>query len=219
MHNTYSNIICLHPKDKSTDFLKYLGEIFGSNYRIIEDNKESHKEILLLIESFTAKSLVVFLGHGHSHSLSSANTENFQSQIFIDALNANKLFKNHDVLLLACRSSEFIGKINLINSSLIGFGNILSSTDEVALEAEYETGIYRNLEQEDINFFNETYVDAISKTFILLFNNKIKFNQMPRFISYFLNKSINIILRETNKKNRVDVAKLLFEFRNEMILK
>lgn len=219
MYNVYSNIICIHPKDKTTDFLKPLGEIFESNYKVIEDNDKSHTDILQLIESFTKKSLIVFLGHGHTHGLSSSSTENFPSKVFIDITIANNLFKKHDVLLLACRSSEFIGKIDLAYNTIIGFGNILSSLEEVSNEAEYETGIYRNLEQINIDYFNKSYTEAILKSFILVFKGKIKFNQLPSYISYFLNKSINLILKQSNKENSVEVAKLLFEFRNEMILK
>jgi hypothetical protein len=219
MYNSYSNIICIHPKDETTAFLKPLGEIFESNYKIIEDNEESHTEILHLIESYSEKSLIVFLGHGHTYGLSSSNTESFPTKIFIDTTIANKSFTNHDVLLLACKSSEFIGNINYVYNSIVGFGNILSSLDEVSNEAEYETGHYRNLEQVDIDYFNKSYIDAISKSFKLVFNNKIKFHQIPSYISYFLNKSINLILRQKDKENRVEVAKLLFEFRNEMILK
>ncbi|MDI6047026.1 hypothetical protein [Flavobacterium yafengii] len=219
MHSDYSNIICIHPKDNTTDFLKPLGEIFHVNYLIVEDNEEAHAEILLLIESFTEKSLVVFLGHGHTYGLASSNTESFTTQVFIDITKANKLFTNHDVLLLACRSSEFIGNINSVYNSIVGFGNILSSLDEVSNEALYETGFYRNLEQLDIDYFNKSYIDAISKSFMLVFENKIKFNQISSYISYFLNKSINLILRQMNKENRVEVARLLFEFRNEMVLK
>lgn len=219
MDNNYSNIICVHPKDKTTNFLKPLGEIFESNYKVIEDNDQSHSEILSLIESYSEKSLIVFLGHGQSYGLSSSNTESFPTKIFIDVNIANKIFKKHDVLLLACRSSEFIGTIDLVYNSIIGFDNILSSITEVSNEAEFETGIYRNLQQIDIDYFNESYTDAISKSFILLLNGKIKFNHVPAYISYFLNKSINLILRKSDKENRIEVAKLLFEFRNRMIIK
>lgn len=219
MNDIYTNILCIHPKDDTTNFLNPLGKIFGDNYRIIEDNDKSHTDILQLIESFTKKSLIVFLGHGRTHGLSSSSTENFPSKVFIDITKANNLFKKHDVLLLACRSSEFIGKIALIYNTIIGFGNIISSLEEASNEAQYETGIYRDLEQIDIDYFNKSYTDAISKSFILALKGKIKFNQLPSYISYFLNKSINLILRQSNKKNRIDVAKLLFEFRNEMILK
>lgn len=219
MCSSYSNIICIHPKDMTTDFLSPIGEIFKSNYQIVEDNDESHAKVLLLIESYSEKSLIVFLGHGHTFGLSGSSTENFPSKVFIDKIKANKLFVNHDVLLLSCKSSEFIGNINSAYNSIIGFGNILSSLGEVSNEAEYETGLYRNLQQEDIDYFNKSYIDAISKSFILVFQNKIKFNQIPSYISCFLNKSINFILRQKDKENRIEVAKLLFEFRNEMVLK
>lgn len=219
MLKTYSNIICIHPKDVTTDFLRPLGKKFDANYLIIEDNEGAHTQVLNIIEGFTEKALVVFLGHGHSHCLSGSNTEIYSAKTFIDVPLANKLFKKHDILLLACRSSEFIKNISPFYNSIIGFGNILSSLDEVSNEAMYETGVYRNLDREDIDNFNDYYVKAISKSFEMLFKNKIIFNQIPYYISYFLNKEINKILKNKKKTNRIELAKLLFEFRNEMTIK
>ncbi|MGV8946474.1 MAG: hypothetical protein ACOH1N_08600 [Lutibacter sp.] len=219
MCNIYSNIICIHPKDSSTDFLRLLGEIFNANYIVIDDNDEAHTNTLLLLESFREKSLVVFLGHGHTYGLSSSNTNDYPLKIFIDIQLANKLFIKHDVLLLACRSSDFIRNINPVYSSIIGFGNILSSLEEVSNEAQYETGLFRDLNQVDIDDFNNNYIDSISKSLKLLFENKIIFSQIPIYISYFLNKKINNILRKKEKVNRIEVAKLLFELRDEMIIK
>lgn len=218
MLNSYSNVICIHPKDETTDFLKPIGKIFNSDNHIVDDNQESHDNILRQIESYSTKSLIIFLGHGRSYCLQGSNTINFAEETFISVEKANQLFINHDVLLLACKSSEFISLIKENYNSIIGFGNIISSLDEVSIEAEY-SGNFRKLAQNDIDFFNKSYTNAIAQSFTLLVNGTIKFRQLPSYISYFINKSINFILRQSDEENRYEIAKLLFEFRNDMILK
>ena len=52
--------------------------------------------------------------------------------IFLDATGGNHYLEGHDVVLLSCRSNEFIKKIHTA-SSLIGFGNIISSIQELEI--------------------------------------------------------------------------------------
>lgn len=214
MGHSYNKIICIHPKDPSTQFLTILGRYFGENYLLIEDNDDAHKSIVDLISSNKSKSLLIFLGHGFSTALYTAETKDYPKKVFIDSGNSH-IFEGHDVFILACRSEEFITKIPRRFNSAIGFGNIISSRSEISQEAEL-TSNFRNLDDSEIAHFNSIYMEAIRKSFELLFKRIIIFHQMSDFISYFLNKNLNSILRSRDIKNRIEVAKLVCEFRNEM---
>jgi len=209
----YKSIICLRPKDETTEFLNPIGELFGRNYHIVDDDDLSHDRVIELIKETEPTSLILFLGHGRSSALYSAETSNYKQRDFIK-IEHNNLFKDHNVFLLACRSEQFISRLKGYKN-IIGFGNIISSRNEIMQEAE-STGEFRDLEDSDIRLFNEMYVGAIDNAFRLVLADKIKFNQLYTYISFFINKNINSILRQASNPNKLELASLLFEFRNEM---
>lgn len=211
--STYKSLLCIRPKNITTDFLDPIGNIFGHQYFIIDDNDEAHAKALSTIEALKDTSLIVFLGHGCSTSLYSANTENYLQKNFIDSSHS-KLFYKHNVLFLACRSEQFISRISDFKN-IIGFGNIISSREEIVAEAD-ATGVFRELEDYEIEMFNNFYVTAVKKTFELLLSEKIQFKQVASYISFFINKSIQSVLKDKTLKNRIELAQLLFEFRNEI---
>ena len=86
--------------------------------------------------------------------------------------------------------------------------------------AERDTfGTQRNIDEEDIKRYNQCYTNSIIKALKLLFHEKITFSQLAKYIEFFLNKEIILILEDKGKENRKDLAELLFEFRNEMVFK
>jgi|GEM_PF-694345 len=211
--SNYKSIICLRPRDKTTDFLDSIGHLFGESYFVIEDNDYAHISTTSKLETLQQPSLIVFLGHGDSSSLHSASSDRYRQKNFITKEHSY-LFSKHNALLLACRSDQFISKISGYQN-IIGFGNIISSREEVAQEAEY-TGEFRKIDDKDIEEFNQSYVCAIKNTLELLLSGKVKFSQVAGYISFFINKRINLILKNKSYDNRKEVARLLFEFRNEI---
>lgn len=211
-----SKLYFIHALDKTTSFLTVFREHFGESFYTIEPNETSVKNSIEYIQEIPENSIVVFLGHGHSTGLYTPEASSFEKYIFIDKFNVNELFINKKVILLSCRSSEFVTKINLANQ-IIGFGNILSSTDELMVEADLETGVYRNLSEDDINFFNSAYCFAIINALKNYKKGSYNFKQLPNLIEFYINQKINEILLKKDIKNRVEIARLLFEFRNEML--
>lgn len=211
-----SKLFIIHALDESTDFLKIFKEQFQNNYHIIEPSEESIKESLDLIKSLPEDYNIVFLGHGHSIGLYSPESQSFEKKIIIDVNIGNKIFFKKNILLLSCNSNQYIKKLKGFNR-IIGFGNILSSTEEVTNEAANLTGVFRNLSKEDIDYFNSCYSYAVINTLKELDLNKINFNKIPTVIEFYINKKINDILLNKSIKNRIEISKLLFEFRNEML--
>lgn len=210
-----SSIYIIHASDQTTDFLSIFEGHFSDNFYKIEPNSESVKESFSFFEQAPDGSLIVFLGHGHSTGLYTPESESFEKKIFIDVDLANKFFKNKIVILLTCNSNQFIKKITNYKY-IIGFGNILSSMKEVLVEAELETGIYRNLSEEDIKYFNQSYCHAIICALKKHQDTIYKYTDLPKLIEFYINQRINEILLKKEVTNRTEIAKLLFKFRDEM---
>lgn len=211
-----SNLFFIHALDETTSFLSVFQEHFRSNFYIIEPNKDSVNNSIKYLQEIPDNSIVIFLGHGHSTGLYTPEADSFEKYTFVDKSNGNDLFANKKVILLSCRSSEFISRINLSNQ-IIGFGNILSSVEELGVEASLETGGYRDLSEDDIDYFNSSYCFAIISALKLYNSGIYLFKDMPVLIEFYVNKKINETLLNKAVNNRVEIARLLFEFRNEML--
>lgn len=212
-----NNLFIFHSLDETTEFLKVFQEQFQNNYHIIEPSEESIKKNLDLIKFLPEDSNIVFLGHGHSIGFYSPESQNFDKKIIIDTNIGNEIFLNKNILFLSCNSNQYIRKLKGFNK-IIGFGNILSSTTEVANEAINFTGVFRNLSKKDIDYFNNCYSFSVITALKKLNLNKIKFNEITTIIEFQINKKINDILLNKSISNRIEISKLLFEFRNEMLL-
>lgn len=117
---------------------------------------------------------------------------------------------------MSCNSNQFIQKLTTYKH-IIGFGDILSSMEEVRIRSEYEANIC--ISDEDIKWFNNTYIQSIIKTLRHLLKAKIEFSEVSKYIEFYINKEINRILRDKTIINRKERAKLLFELKNEMLFK
>lgn len=213
-----SKLYIIHALDETTSFLNIFNHYFNDSYYVIEPNSASVEASIKYLEKIPEGSFIVFLGHGDSNGLHTPESDNFRKYSFINKSNANKLFENRKILLLSCRSNEFIVNISSSNC-VIGFGNIISSKYEANIEAEVETGYYRNLTEKDISFFNTSYCSAIINALQYHINGKYCFFQIPLLIEFCMNQKINEILLDKKINNRVEIATLLFEFRNEMVFK
>lgn len=215
--NNYKDILIIHPVDQSTKFLEEFENYFEKNYYGFDNDKIKITQVKNKLGDLETKSLILYIGHGSSSGLYEPNEEGNYDKYFLDVNWGNHFFEDHDVILLSCKSSEFIQKLYNCKN-IIGFGNIVSSTKEVEMHNE-KAEVKKNLSEIDINLFNKSYVNSIIISFQLLINNKIRFNQIPNYVEFFINKEINNILKEKSNKNRFEISKLLFDFRNEMIAK
>jgi len=212
-----SELYFLHAVDETTSFLSIFKENFQENFLEIAPNQDSVANSIRYLQEIPDDSIVVFLGHGHSTGLYTPEAIGFEKYIFVDKSNANDLFLNKKVILLSCRSSEFINNINTAKQ-IIGFGNILSSTEELRVEADLETGHFRDISKNDIDYFNSTYCSALIDALNNYRKGGYKFKQLTTLMEFYINQKINETLLNKEIKNRVEIARLLFEFRNEMLL-
>lgn len=207
------DLLIVHALDETTKFLLPFKDEFFDFYWEVKADHNNIKDTLNKISQKSENSIIIFLGHGHSTGLYAPND---RDNIFIDKDKGNELFINKNILLLSCNSNQFIKKLNTYRH-IIGFGDILSSMEEVRIRNEYEANIC--ISNEDIKWFNDTYIQSIIKTLRHLLKGQIEFNEVAKYIEFYINKEINRTLKDKTNINRKERAKLLFEFKNDMIFK
>lgn len=215
--NNYKRILVLHAVDNSTLFLKSFEKEFGGHYVSFNSTEESISEAKIILGNLEPKSLIIYLGHGSSSGLYEPDENHLYKKLFLDVIWGNHYLEEHDVLLLSCKSNEYISKIYTSNF-LLGFGNIISSKEELDIHNK-KNDIKKHLSVDEINLFNEIYIDISIKVIKNLINNSIAFDNISKLFSFLINQEINKILLNKRNTNRIELSRLLFEFRNEIILK
>lgn len=215
--NNYKGILILHAVDNSTLFLKSFEKEFSDYYLSFDSTKESILKAKNSLGDLNPKSLIIYLGHGSSFGLYEPDENHKYEKLFLDVNWGNLYFEDHDVLLLSCRSGEYLNKIYKSNFSL-GFGNIISSDEELKIHNE-KNHIKKKLNIDEINLFNETYIKISIKAVESLINGVTTFENITRSFYFLVNQEINKILLNKENINRVELSRMLFEFRNEIILK
>ncbi len=211
--SSYKTVRIYHAVDNSTEFLDSLKK-FDKYY--FPFNEENYQTFIDDMKNQDEKSLFIFAGHGYSDGLyrPSNNRDPEVDYRMLDPTHANICFQDHDVLLLSCRSEQFIKKLSGYNS-IIGFGNIISSKMELE-QANENSDSKIVLDENDIDIFNSSFLEAISSSLDLLIKEKVIFSKLNIWIEYFINKAISRILTDKTILNRKEISKQLFRFRNEM---
>lgn len=212
----YNQIIIVHAIDNSTLFLNKFKEEFSEYYFSFDSSKESISIAKARLGDLTPRSLIIYLGHGSSSGLYEPDENHLYQNFFLDVKWGNHFFEDHDVLLLSCKSNEYINRVYTSNFAL-GFGNIISSDEELKIHNE-KNDVKKDLSIDELNQFNQIYIEVCLKVINRLINNKISFDVVPKYFSFLINKEINKILLDKGNENRVELSRLLFEFRNEIIL-
>jgi hypothetical protein len=215
--NNYKGILILHAIDESTLFLNKFKKEFNSHYKSFDTKQKSIDEAKSLLGSLEPRSLIIFLGHGSSSELYEPDDTHKYEKHFLDATWGNHYFEEHDVFLLSCRSNEYLKKIHTSNYS-IGFGNIISSKEQLDHDNKYKDK-KKSLNKDEINIFNQIYLDISIKVLKRLLSNKITFKDLLKSFRFFLNKEINNILLNKDYQNRLELSRLLYEFRDEITFK
>lgn len=215
--NNYKSILILHAIDNSTLFLSKFKDELSGYYHSFSSDQTSISQAKTLIGDLEPKSLIVYLGHGSSSGLYEPDDTHNYEKYFLDANWGNHFFDEHDIFLLSCKSNDYIKKIYKSNYS-IGFGNIISSKAELGFHNE-KNDIKKLLSEGEISLFNGVYLDSSIKVIRSLINKKIKFQDAPKNLRFHINKEINKILLDKKNGNRVELTRMLFELRNQILLK
>jgi len=218
-----SNIICIFPIDKTTDFLLPIYESLSkfdsfSGFRS-ENNEELFESLNDKIKSIKDENnFIVFLGHGASNCLYGATINDKKTKLF-DKSNID-LFNNQNIFFLSCRSSDFINNnAEKIMINGIGFGDIITDYSEVVSERDDGDALFLpNINEEMIEEFKTKLVALVIKGFEYLNLDEYSIKQIYYFLKLLINKEISNILLNRSTKGFRDIADLIYDLKNEMKL-
>lgn len=213
-----SRIVCIFPKDDSTDFLIPIYESLETfsdfkGFRVDTNNESERNELFsVLSNNKDEELLVVFLGHGASNCLYGSANNNDKIKLF-DKDNII-ILSNHPIICLACNSKDFLKKKH---PNYIGFGDIPSDFSEVKAERNLGDPNYLSwANDEDIISFRKIIVDAFVQTIKTTHcDNLLNFYGLLKLL---VNKKIATLLMERNTSHYREIADMLYEFADEMEL-
>jgi hypothetical protein len=206
-------MIVVYPSDPSTKFLQ---EIITNTDQFISkkiddvlptDYIKTFSKINLIEESTT----FLFLGHGFSGGLYGGCDNPEYRTIFISTAKGINVFRNKKIILLACRSSEYINSLEGVYLSAIGFGNIVTSQQD--LKTKNDIFYYRD----SIGIFRSDLLDLFSKSLIEAFKMEYTFLQFYNGLKLRMNKYIcqHSLSKNINEKK---AGELMFSLKKEMII-
>lgn len=210
-------IICVYPieEDKSTDFLLPIYEMFKSldTDQFVGYRPQKGDEVDMILDDLLLEEeqLFIFLGHG-----SSTDIRNNHEAIIND--DNFSLLKNKKVFLLSCRSEEFISRNNSVPlKEYIGFGNMITSWDEILAERNFDLNAYINVTEEHIDDFNKILANSILNSLSKAILKEESSYYLYSKIKIYLNKAIVELLLEKKVKGYRVLADLLFKLKKEII--
>lgn len=207
-------MIVVYPHDPSTLFLKEIVEkikpfITSEVDRAMPD---AYDKTISFINSHQ-KATLIFLGHGFSEGLYGGCYVADGKQILITKDIAIKSFRNRKVILLCCRSSEFIIKIENTFEVAIGFGNIKTSKEDLTSKADKE----KFKDYKILELFRKNLVDLFANSIVEATRSNYSFYQFYKGLKLRMNKAIcNYSLSKDLNENLA--GQLLFELKREMLI-
>lgn len=213
-----SKLICIYPKDETTDFLLPIYEQLESlsdfvGYRFDTNDSSKTKNLHDKLLQVTDNDFIIFLGHGASNKLYGSVDENGEKLTLFDKKNS-ECIKKASFVGVACRSKDFADK-HL--SNYIGFGDITSDYSEVLEERNVGDPDYLEWasEADIINFQNE-FVGAIVDAVKL--SECCDLCSLYKMVKLSFNKRIASLLMNRHLRNYRQIADMLYDINDEMSL-
>lgn len=215
-----NKVICIYPKDESTNFLMPIFESLQilPNFIGYRCDTTSNNNKAMIIEALEAHdddaSILFFLGHGASNKLYGSIDTNGERQTLFDNTNL-ELLNKFNLVGVSCKSADFF---NYGIDNYIGFGDITSDFLEVMITRELEEPNYLSwATQEDIENFKHIFVQIIVNT--IEYTKCMNLCSIYRILELNINKMIANNLIERKIVNYRYIADMLFCILDEMTLK
>ncbi|RZK26648.1 MAG: hypothetical protein EOO43_02185 [Flavobacterium sp.] len=211
-----ANFHFVFPKDETTDFLQ---EVIDH----IIDNTEANVTIHRLstvdehVNFFAnAQTLIprnatiMFMGHGMSYAVSGAHTPDLTYGPYVSE-NQLSIFKDRKVVLLTCRSNEYLNNYGL-ESGLkagIGFPNLI--TDDYELIHPDEPERVNGVTNQNVKDFRRCLLDIIKFSLEDYINLELSFYQLFKRIQIRVQR--HLIGFYTNNRNlgKLPYGKMLYD--------
>ncbi|WP_101690208.1 hypothetical protein [Dysgonomonas massiliensis] len=210
-------IICVYPieDDKSTDFLepiyKMLKKIPDINF--VEYRLQNENDTDEMIQDISAKdeSLIIYMGHGSSLDLQ----QNYKPILKRDSL---IILKGKRVFFLSCRSAELLKKCGVPMKEYIGFGDMLTSWQEIMAERNLDANAYKGITEEHIELFNSILTNSVCQSLAKTIEQKKSFQYLFLKIKIYLNREITRLLLDKQVVGYEILVERLFDLKYNLSL-
>ena len=210
-------IICVYPieDDKSTDFLepiykmlKKIPDISFGEFRLQNENGTNE-----MIQDILAKdeSLIIYMGHGSSLDLQ----QNYKPILKGESLN---ILKRKSVFFLSCRSAELLEKCRVPMKEYIGFGDMLTSWQDVMASRNLDENAYKGITEEHIELFNSILTNSVCLSIAKTIEQKKSFQYLFLKIKIYLNREIARLLLDKQVVGYEILVERLFDLKNNLSL-
>jgi len=206
----------IFPKDETTDFLQEIIDHIVDNtdadvvvHRIETINQ--HVDFFASAQMMIpADAIVLFMGHGMSSALSGAHTSEFAYGPFISD-NQLSLFKERKVILLTCRSNEFLSNYGLPCGlkAGIGFPNLI--TDDYELIRPDEPERVNGVTNQNVQDFRRCLVDIIKFSIEDYINLKLSFYQLYKRIQIRAQRQLIQYYNTNQNQGKLPYGKMLYD--------
>lgn len=203
-----NKVLCIYPKDRTTEFLEPLFEEICSRYSatpLLGDPQDDDEYLDKLAELAAESDTIIFLGHGSSDVLYGVN---FNELILADNVD---MLRSGNLIIFACNSIGFIRKQNL--SRALGFGFVPTS-DYDAENGQLHSLPLRNLMASDIAYIQQAIVRIWIRT--LAESNILDVNSFYSVYSYYTNVEIVDCLKKHGQQNFRLIADILYYLKADM---
>lgn len=203
-------IICIFPKDKSTNFLDVIYDCIPNTEMIIKiriDSDATTKQAKDALREATSDTFIIYMGHGTDSDL-----RNYNEKIFIDDTEYY-LFEGKSVFCISCYSSTLLNRIPNIKA-YVGFGNIPSEDVELITY-----GINEGL-KEISDIFNEKISLIIKRALSSQLREigNINLDELYFILKLLINKEISTTILSKDKYYR-EISSLLYDIKYNLTLK
>jgi hypothetical protein len=211
----------IHPVDKTTVFLQPIIDRLRTvpSLDIVlfqtEPSSESYDQTRFKIQELDREIPILFLGHGSSFELTGGENDTFKSQALFSIRNEDALLENRKLILLSCRSEEFLRTARFTAQSSIGFGNLPTDIREVAGEREADREAYPGVDGAVLEMFKFWLVSIFSNSIFSIATKSGSLHDLQLALRLRINKAISVVMGSANPDKRI-LAELLYEMKVEM---
>lgn len=216
-----SNIYIIHPVDETTDFLEEITNHLAETTKVrltiyrVKDIQE-HKAIFETINEIPETCPILFLGHGNSDSLSGARrtASDYGSLIYQDQIDC---FKDRHLLLLSCRSAEYLqtfGRKAGIKAG-IGFPNLVTHKEDLLYSQNYERE--KQITEYEISLFRQIIVDTIMYSLEDFVNDSLSFFQLYKRIQMRVHRQLIKYYSNSVNNGNFQLGKMMNDMNDGML--
>ena len=206
-----NNILCIYPKDATTEFLRPVynaicakPHVVGLELDTIEDDDFLEK----LSDHLANADGVFFLGHGSSTCLYGTNLH----PLIEDKMGNIEVLRNKSLILLACKSAEFIKNYHFQDS--FGFGFIPTSLDDARDGALHNVNL-KSIDSSCLDAFQQAIVRIWTKTLSEVSFDKL--STLSNVFSFYTNcEIVDTLLHNQDLANYRTLADMLYFLKEDM---